>query len=196
MTEALWEVRQQTMHDGEVRLFAPIGAFRLDPANVNEHPEQNIAGIAASLAEYGQQTPIKVSVLGVVQKGNGTLLAARKLGWQSVWYSLSDLDGMRQVAYNIADNQTSRTSRFNDEKLGKTLQGVLSEGSVPVEATGFTEAQVDALIAKLDKQVKAFEEEPRAIRESFEIVVDCNSQTMRRDLMERFRQEGLNCRVN
>lgn len=58
--------------------------LHLDPANVRKHPERNIAGIKASLARFGQVKPIVIDENNVVRAGNGTLEAARGLGWATI----------------------------------------------------------------------------------------------------------------
>ena len=62
----------------------PIADLRSDPANVRSHDNRNIEAIAGSLTRFGQQRPIVVDPTGVVIAGNGTLQAARSLGWESM----------------------------------------------------------------------------------------------------------------
>ena len=61
-----------------------IDALTVDPANVRGHSGRNLEAIAASLRAFGQQRPIVVDRDGVVIAGNGTLLAARQLGWTHI----------------------------------------------------------------------------------------------------------------
>lgn len=61
-----------------------IDSLVFDPANVRKHPEKNLATIKASLLRFGQQKPIVVDANGVVRAGNGTLAAAKALGWKEI----------------------------------------------------------------------------------------------------------------
>lgn len=54
----------------------PIDAAIPDPENERLHPDRNIEAIKASLARFGQQTPIVVDAQGIIRKGNGTWTAA------------------------------------------------------------------------------------------------------------------------
>ena len=84
-----------------------INTLLLDPANVRSHDEKNLNAIKASLNRFGQQKPIVVDRLGTVIAGNGTLVAAKSLGWSSINIVKTELSGPDAVAYAIADNRTA-----------------------------------------------------------------------------------------
>lgn len=60
-----------------------IASLAFDPSNARKHSVKNLDAIKGSLAKFGQQKPIVISN-GVVVAGNGTLEAARSLGWESI----------------------------------------------------------------------------------------------------------------
>ena len=60
---------------------ARISALTLDPCNARRHGAQNIEAVKSSLRRFGQQKPIVVDEDGVIVAGNGTVAAARELGW-------------------------------------------------------------------------------------------------------------------
>src|SRR5690349_16525184 len=84
-----------------------VGSLTLDPANVRQHPEASLDAICASLRRFGQQKPIVVDEQGIVRAGNGTLLAARQLGWTAIDIVRTSLSGIEAAAYSIADNRTT-----------------------------------------------------------------------------------------
>lgn len=92
-----------------------------DPANVRKHSGRNIEAIKASLRRFGQQKPIVVNGDGVVIAGNGTLDAAKDLGWKEISVVRSSLDGADAVAYAIADNRTAELAEWDDDALGILL---------------------------------------------------------------------------
>ena len=59
-----------------------IEDLHFDPANVRKHDEKNLEAIKSSLLRFGQQKPIVVDGKGIVIAGNGTLTAAKALGWE------------------------------------------------------------------------------------------------------------------
>lgn len=120
--------------------------LHLDPANARDHDERNIAAIASSLARFAQQTPITIDAANVVRKGNGTLLAARKLGWEALDCVRTALTGVEAVGYSIADNRTSDLSQFIDVTLAETVKGLQSEPGFDIAAVGYTPDEVGALL--------------------------------------------------
>ncbi len=62
----------------------PVGALSLDPANARKHGTRNLEAIAGSLRQFGQRRPLvcrRAAGQTMVIAGNGTLEAARSLGW-------------------------------------------------------------------------------------------------------------------
>jgi hypothetical protein len=130
----------------------PISTLMSDPANLRKHDARNIAAIKASLVEFGQVTPIVVDGKGIVRKGNGTLAAARELGWQTIQAVRTTLEGTRATAYAIADNRTTDLSSFSEVELAETLRALQSE-DFGIEAAGFNEKELDALCEKLAQEL-------------------------------------------
>lgn len=135
--------------------LVPIADLHEDPANARRHPERNLAAIRASLARFCQQTPVVFDAAGVVRKGNGTLQAARALGWTHLAAVRSDLAGADLAGYAIADNRTSELAEWDDQALAAILEGLKAENGFPIEATGFDDAEVAALIGRLSEELPA-----------------------------------------
>ena len=102
--------------------LASIKKLWSDPANARKHNERNIEAIKASLRRFGQQKPIVVNGDGVVIAGNGTLQAAKDLGWSEISVVRSSLGGADAVAYAIADNRTAELADWDGEVLGSLLK--------------------------------------------------------------------------
>jgi ParB-like chromosome segregation protein Spo0J len=121
-----------------------------DPANARKHGEKNIATIVASLRRFGQQKPIVVDSSGVVRAGNGTLEAARQLGWDTIQIVRTELKSSDAIAYAIADNRTSELAEWDDDILAAQLQGLLTEDEELLDAAGFDEDELAALLDEPD----------------------------------------------
>lgn len=131
-------------------LAVPIESLTLDPANVRTHSPRNIEVIRGSLVRFGQQTPIVVDKGGVVRKGNGTLTAAKELGWKFIAAVTSDLEGVDLTGYAIADNRSGDPdvgSTFDQQALADTLAALAQDGFDTL-TTGFTETEIADLIAQ------------------------------------------------
>ena len=127
----------------------PIAELDLDPANVRQHDEKNLAAIKSSLKRFGQQKPIVVDPKGIVIAGNGTLTAARALGWDRIRIVRTQLEGSEATAYAIADNRTAELATWDDDALMQQLSALDLEDSALVEAAGFSAAELEGMVDKL-----------------------------------------------
>ena len=123
-----------------------VADLHLDPANVRRHDGKNLDAIAASLARFGQQKPIVVSPAGVVLAGNGTLNAAKRLGWSSIRAVTTSLENAEATAYAIADNRTAELAEWDDDALAQQLSALQIEDAALLEAVGFTDEELTALV--------------------------------------------------
>src|ERR1700722_1081070 len=94
-----------------------IDSLKPDPANARRHPQRNIDAIIASLARFGQQKPIVVDGAGVVRAGNGTLAAAKALGWTHIDVVRSELPAADLAAFAVVDNRTAELAQWDNELL-------------------------------------------------------------------------------
>jgi ParB-like chromosome segregation protein Spo0J len=112
----------------------PLGALVLDPANARKHGSRNLEAIAGSLRQFGQRRPLVCRRAGrqtIVIAGNGTLEAARSLGWTEVVITVvpDDWTAEQAKAYALADNRTAELATWDE--------GVLSEQLGHLDSLGF-----------------------------------------------------------
>jgi DNA modification methylase len=125
-----------------------------DKGNTRSHDGRNLQSIKKSLERVGQQKPIVVDGDGVVIAGNGTLMAARDLGWDGLDVVRSDLIGADQVAYAIADNRTAELATWDDDALAATLAGLQCDQTIDEVVTGFSKEEIEELIGGMSPDVK------------------------------------------
>lgn len=121
-----------------------IGELTSDPANVRIHNAENIEAIKGSLKRFGQQKPIVVDHKGVVVAGNGTLEAARQIGWTDIQVVVTNLESVAATAFAIADNRTSEVAAWDLVALTETLKA-LKENDVDLADLGWLPHQVTPL---------------------------------------------------
>lgn len=92
-----------------------------DPRNARKHFRKNIDAIKSSLQSFGQQKPIVVGKNNVVLAGNGTLTAAKELGWTEIAIVRTALDENQATAYAIYDNRTAEMAIWDHPQLNKQL---------------------------------------------------------------------------
>lgn len=100
-----------------------IDSLKLDPDNARKHSDKNIDSIVGSLKKFGQRKPIVVTGANIVIAGNGTLQAAKKLGWSQivVSYVPPDWSFEQARAYALADNRTAELGEWDNDKLAMQL---------------------------------------------------------------------------
>ena len=120
-----------------------ITDLSLDPKNARKHSARNLEAIAASLEKFGQRKPIVVH-RGVVLAGNGTLEAAKSLGWTEIDVAEvpEDWDNDTAKAYALADNRTAELAEWDESELAKQLLE-LDEKGWNIEELGFKQREVE-----------------------------------------------------
>lgn len=134
-------------------LAVDIDSIYPDPANARKHGERNLATIKASLARFGQRKPIVVnSRTRIVEAGNGTLEAARSLGWRQIAAVLVDDDAVTATSYAIADNRTAELAEWGDN-LGELLASLKADGE-DLDVLGWSDADLGAAIVSSDVPIE------------------------------------------
>jgi site-specific DNA-methyltransferase (adenine-specific) len=121
-----------------------IDDLDLDPKNARKHDAKNLKAIADSLDLFGQRKPIVVWGRTVVA-GNGTMAAARSLGWKEITIARvpDDWSADQVKAYALADNRSAELASWDEQVLASQLLE-LQEAEFDIELLGF-ELPVDEL---------------------------------------------------
>jgi ParB-like chromosome segregation protein Spo0J len=107
-----------------------------DPNNARKHSAKNLMAIKGSLTKFGQQKPIVISEKNIIVAGNGTVEAAKELGWKEISAVITSLDSFHQSAFALADNKTAELAEWDDEILEQTL-AQLDLGGFDIHSVGF-----------------------------------------------------------
>lgn len=106
-------------------LAVPCDSLVLDPANARKHGVPNLEAIKGSLATYGQRKPVVARRdTRTVIAGNGTLEAARELGWTDLAVVFTYDDAITAAGFAIADNRTAELAEWDGEVLDRLLHEV------------------------------------------------------------------------
>ena len=118
-------------------MLVPLDSLTLDPNNARKHSKRNIAAIAGSLEKFGQRKPIVVHGSKVIA-GNGTVEAARSLGWIEIDVARvpDDWSEDEAKAYALADNRSAELAEWDEPVLaGQLLE--LDASGWDLSALGF-----------------------------------------------------------
>ena len=116
--------------------------------NPRTHSEEQIAKIAASIAEFGWTNPILVDGDNGIIGGHGRISAARKLGLTEVpVIELAHLSPTQKRAYVISDNRLALDAGWDEELLALELTE-LCESGYDLAFTGFEDDEIEAMMAE------------------------------------------------
>ncbi|ACM34645.1 site-specific DNA-methyltransferase [[Acidovorax] ebreus] len=115
--------------------------------NARTHSEEQVAQIAASIAEFGFTNPILAGSDGIIVAGHGRLAAAQKLGLEIVPVVVLDhLSPTQRRALVIADNRIAENAGWDDAMLRVELEALQLDG-FDLDITGFDADALAELIA-------------------------------------------------
>jgi hypothetical protein len=108
-----------------------------DPNNARTHDDKNLDAIKGSLSQFGQRKPIVIQD-NVVIAGNGTLEAARQLGWKEIEVVRvpDEWTPDQAKAFALADNRTAELAQWNHDVLSSQILE-LQDVAFPIQELGF-----------------------------------------------------------
>ena len=184
-----------------------LSSFRTDEKNSRDHTQAGQKALAVSLRELGAGRSIVADKNGVIRAGNGTLEAARDLGYEKAF--VVETDGKTLVvvkrndwteeqaaAYGLVDNKSAELSGWNKNQLTDTMVAIAhtAENLIPVlEAQGFSTKDL-ALTLENAKAPVAFDaKQETGLR--FSVIVTVDGERAQSDLVQELTDRGLQCKV-
>ena len=143
-------VRQST----DLRITpVPIGDLRPDPANPRRIDEAELEALTRSIEQFGFIDPVIARredqrVIG----GHQRLLAARRLGLETVPVIFVDLDDHHAHLLNLALNRISGT--WDEQLLARLLADLAEVPDLDLSLSGFGDDEVKTLLRTLDAREK------------------------------------------
>ena len=134
-------------HDSKTKI-EQVSIDKLIPyaRNSRTHSDAQVAQIAASIKEFGFTNPVLIDGDGGIIAGHGRIMAAKSMKLDSVpCIRLDHLSEAQKKAYVIADNKLALNAGWDNELLVLEL-GELGDLGFDLDLTGFTAAEIDALI--------------------------------------------------
>ena len=102
--------------DNELKIeYLPVGSLKPYEKNARKHQDADVQTIVASIKEFGFDDPIGVWGEGnLIVEGHGRLMAAKKLGMETVpVIHLDHLTDEQRRAYALAHNKTAEMSEWD-----------------------------------------------------------------------------------
>ena len=131
----------------------PIDSLLPGPANPRRMPAAELEALTRSLKEFGFIDPVIARrKTRVVIGGHQRLLAARKLGLETVPVIFLDLGEEQARVLNIALNKIG--GEFDEELLGRLLSELSELSDLDLTLSGFCSQEIDQLLKGLEVREK------------------------------------------
>ncbi len=125
----------------------PLARLQPYAKNAKVHGPEQVAKIAASMAEFGWTVPCLVAEDGELIAGHGRVLAAAQLGLtEAPVIVLGHLTEAQRRAYRIADNKLTELATWDEALLSAELNELLAE-EFDLSLVGFSDGELDKLLA-------------------------------------------------
>jgi DNA modification methylase len=120
-----------------------LAELRHDDQNARTHDQANLKAIAGSLEQFGQRKPIVITQDNKVVAGNGTLTAAKLVGWTEIDCVRvpADWTADQIKAYALADNRTAELAQWDQQVMTAQLLE-LQEAGFDIQEFGFELAEM------------------------------------------------------
>lgn len=116
--------------------------------NSRTHSDAQVTKIAASIREFGFLNPIIVDGANGIIAGHGRVMAAQKLGLETLpVIEASHLTEAQKRAYIIADNRLALDAGWDNDLLKIELQD-LQAGGFDLALTGFEIGEIEGFLAE------------------------------------------------
>lgn len=168
-----------------------------DPKNRRTHGPENVGMMTDALRAVGAARSIVIDERGEILAGNGIVQAARRVGLSKL--QIVDADGDTVIAVRrrgltdeqkrqlaIYDNRTGDLAEWNVAQLAEDFAN--GEELAPF----FTDAELQAMKVMPKPEKTAANQ---ALEGAFVVMVTCTDEQQQAELLERFKEEGLECKA-
>jgi len=115
--------------------------------NSRTHSKEQITQIATSIEEFGFTNPVLIGDSEDIIAGHGRVMAAKELELSKVpCIRLKHLTEEQKKAYVIADNKLALNAGWDENLLKQEIES-LQESDYDISLTGFSEMEIDELLA-------------------------------------------------
>ena len=156
-----------------------------DPQNARLHDDKNLKAIQGSLKEFGQRKPIVISADGVIVAGNGTVEAAKRLGWLEIQAVRvpEDWTPNQIKAFALADNRTAELASWDIHVLDEQLWE-LEQEELDVTVLGFE----SRIVEEVEDPFGLLKDEPRKDATQMTFTVTLEQADVIREKLKRAKQ--------
>lgn len=181
--------------DNELKIeYLPVGSLKPYEKNARKHQDADVQTIVASIKEFGFDDPIGVwGEDNLIVEGHGRLMAAKKLGMETVpVIHLDHLTDEQRRAYALAHNKTAEMSEWDFDSLEQELDELsqdfdMSEFGFDIDFETSGESPEETAEPKKETSFN--------YTEQYGVIVMCSDEAEQEQIYNRLTDEGYTCKV-
>ena len=180
--------------DNELKIeYLPVGSLKPYEKNARKHQDADVQTIVASIKEFGFDDPIGVwGEDNLIVEGHGRLMAAKKLGMETVpVIHLDHLTDEQRRAYALAHNKTAEMSEWDFDLLGDELDGIFD---IDMSDFGF-DLDFETSGESSGEPAEPKTETSFNYTEQYGVIVMCSDEAEQEQIYNRLTDEGYTCKV-
>ena len=176
-------------------IYIPVSSLVKLQGNprINTDPKA-IERLTLLIKEHGFQNPLNVYKAGgkyEIIAGNHRFDAGLSLGMTEFPCIVYEGSRKQALARAISDNKSNEWTDW-DVPVLKDLLIELDDGSIDMHITGFNSHELELMMTAIKQDEKDLSDK---VRNAFEVIVTCESETDQEAVFNRLTDEGLKCRV-
>ncbi len=162
--------------------------------NSRTHSDAQVAQIAASIRGFGFTKPVLIDEQNGIIAGHGRVMAARKLGMETVpVIEVAGLTKAQKRAYVIADNKIALNAGWDEDMLRAEFEELRADG-FDLDLTGFDAGEIEKMFQ--DPVGPAIGTEGGVdYQEKYAILVECDDEEHQKSVFDRLQAQGYSVKV-
>jgi hypothetical protein len=126
----------------------------------------------------------------VIIAGNGTVTAAKELGWETIDITRSQLTGKDATAFGLVDNRSSELAAWDDDNL-KEILGELDKSGWDIEGLGWDSQDIDSLNNVFDPDI----DDKNDKEQKYRVTVEFDNPEEMEELFIELKDRGLKVKL-
>lgn len=173
-------------------VMLPVSEVRPYEKNPRKNAEA-VKYVRASIEKFGFKQPIVIDSNRIIISGHTRLEAAKSLGMDEVPCIVADdLTEAQAKALRLADNKVAEFSEWDLDLLGGELGELAEISDIDMGDFGFDLSDIDNI--GMDDEDNA--EKGVNLSDTYQIIVECESETEQLKFFEKLSGEGYKCRLS
>jgi ParB-like chromosome segregation protein Spo0J len=165
----------------------------------DQNPRNNakaIREVMRSIQRFGFAAPIIARKQdGEIIAGHTRYEAAKRLHLEKVPVRFLDISKDEAHVLALADNRIGEIAEWNDQALRTIIANLDANGVALDTGTGFQPGEIDKILGFNESHLEFGDASITDTKSILGVIIECESDTQQRELLERFNEEGLTCRA-